>query len=64
MTIDDQIKDEKLQYVTNRESISLIISQKHQVWISYMWRNFTFNQKQITEQDQFIYSPLGKAFQK
>ena len=64
MTIDDQIKDEKLQYVTNRESISLIISQKHQVWISYMWRNFTFNQKQITEQDQFTYSPLGKAFEK
>ena len=31
MTIDDQIKDEKLQYVSNRESISLIISQKHQV---------------------------------
>ena len=64
MTIDDQIKDEKLQYVSNRESISLIISQKHQVWISYMWRNFTFNQKQITEQDQFTYSPLGKAFEK
>ena len=64
MTIDDQIKDEKLQYVSNRESISLIISQKHQVWISYMWRNFTFNQKQITEQGQFTYSPLGKAFEK
>ena len=64
MTIDDQIKDEKLQHVSNRESISLIISQKHQVWISYMWRNFTFNQKQITEQDQFTYSPLGKAFEK
>ena len=50
MAIDDQIKDEKMQYDINREAakISLLPS----------------NQKQIIEQAKFTYSPLGKAFEK
>ena len=32
------------------------------MWISYRWRNITSNQKQIVEQSEFTYSPLGKHF--
>ena len=51
MTIDDQIRDEKLQhdikyeYLTGKEMLPS-------------------NQEQIIEQVKFAYSPLGEAFQK
>ena len=32
--------------------------------MSNRWRNSPFNQKQITEQVNFAYSPLGEAFEK
>ena len=61
MTIEDQIKDEKLQYDINREvaKISALSSgkiDKHEY--------LTSNQKQIIGQAKFTYSPLGKAFEK
>ena len=34
------------------------------MWIANRWRNSPFNQKQITEQVNFAYSPLGEAFEK
>ena len=59
MTINDQIRDEKLQYDINREAakISTLSSGKiHKLLPS--------NQQQIMEQTKFTYSPLGKAFEK
>ena len=67
MTIEDQIKDEKLQYDINREAakISALSSGKID---KYEYLNgeeiLPSNQQQIIEQAKFTYSPLGKAFQK
>ena len=64
MTIEDQIKDEKLQYDINREAakISALSSGK----IEYLTGEeiLPSNQQQIIEQAKFTYSPLGKAFEK
>ena len=67
MTIDDQIKDEKLQYGINREAakISALSSGKINKY-DYLTGEeiLPSNQKQIIEQAKFTYSPLGKAFEK
>ena len=67
MTIDDQIKDEKLQYDINREAakISALLSGKIDKY-EYLTGEeiLPSNQQQITEQAKFTYSPLGKAFEK
>ena len=67
MTIDDQIKDDKLQYDINRETakISALSSGKISKY-EYLTGEEIFhsNHKQIIEQTKFNYSPLGKAFQK
>ena len=67
MTIDDQIRDEKLQYDINREAakISALSSGKIGKY-EYLTgeKILPSNQKQIIEQAKFTYSPLGKAFEK
>ena len=67
MTIEDQIKDEKLQYDITREAakISALSSGKIDKY-EYLTGEqiLTTNQQQIIEQAKFIYSPLGKAFKK
>ena len=67
MTINDQIRDEKLQYDTNREAakISALTSGKICKY-EYLTGEETvqFNQKQIIEQAKFTYFPLGKAFER
>ena len=67
MTIEDQIKDEKLQYDINREAakISALSSGKIDKY-EYLTGEeiLPSNQQQITEQAKFTYSPLGKAFGK
>ena len=67
MTIEDQIRDEKLQYNINREAakISAISSGKIDK-CEYLAGEeiLPFNQQQIIEQAKFTYSPLGKAFEK
>ena len=67
MTIDDQIRDEKLRYNINREvaKISALSSgkiHKHE----YLTGEdiLPSNQQQIIEQAKFTYSPLRKAFEK
>ena len=66
MTIEDQIRDEKLQYDINREAakISALSSGKVD---KYKHRTgeeiLPSNQQQIVEQAIFTYSPLGKAFE-
>ena len=67
MTIEDQIKDEKLQYDINREAakISALSSGKIAKY-EYLTGEeiLPSNQQQIIEQTKFSYSPLGKAFGK
>ena len=67
MTIEDQIKDEKLQYDINREAakISALSSGKIDKY-EYLTGEeiLPSNQRQIIEGAKFTYSPLGKAFEK
>ena len=67
MTIDHQIRDGKLQYNINREAakISALSSKKINKY-EYLTGEeiLPYNHKQIIEQAEFTYSPLGKAFQK
>ena len=67
MTIEDQIKDEKLQYDINREAakISALSSGKIDKY-EYLTGEeiLPSNQQQIFEQAKFTYSPLGEAFEK
>ena len=67
MTINDQIRDEKLQYDINREAakISALSSGKIHKYEYLTGEDILpSNQKQIIEQAKFTYSPLGKAFEK
>ena len=67
MTIEDQIKDEKLQYDIDREAakISALSSGKLGKY-EYLTgeKILPSNQRQIIEQAKFTYSPLGKVFEK
>ena len=67
MTIEDQIKDEKLQYDINREAakISALSSGKFDKY-EYLTGEeiLPSNQQQIFQQAKFNYSPLGKALGK
>ena len=67
MTIEDQIKDEKLQYDINREAakISALSSGKFDKY-EYLTGEeiLPSNQQQIIQQAKFNYSPLGKAIEK
>ena len=67
MTIDGQIRDEKLQYDINREAakISALSSNKIGKYEYLTGEEISpYNQKQIIEQAKFTYSPVGKAFEK
>ena len=67
MTIEDQIKDEKLQYDINREAakISALSSGKIDKY-EYLTGEeiLPSSQQQIIQQAKFNYSPLGKALKK
>ena len=67
MTIEDQIKNEKLQYDINREAakISALLSGEIDKY-EYLTDEeiLPFNQQQIIEEAKFTYFPLGKAFEK
>ena len=63
MTIEDQIKDEKLQYDINREAAKT--SGKFDKY-EYLTGEeiLASNQQQLIQQAKFNYSPLGKALKK
>ena len=67
MTIEDQIKDEKLQYDINREAakLSALSSGKIDKY-EYLTGEeiLPSNQQQIIQQAKFAYYPLGKALEK
>ena len=67
MTINDQIRDEKLQYDINREAakISALSSGKIHKYEYLTGEDILpSNQQQIIERAKFTDSPLGKTFEK
>ena len=67
MTINDQIRHEKLQYNIKKEAakISVLSSGKIHKYEHLTGKDILLSdQQQIIEQDKFTYSPLGKAFKK
>ena len=67
MTIEDQIKDEKLQYDINREAAKISVLSSGTIdKYEYLTGEgiLPSNQQKIIEQAKFTYSPLGKAFEK
>ena len=67
MTINDQIRDEKLQHDINREAAkisALSFGKIHKYEYLTGEDILPANQQQIIEQTKFTYSPLGEAFEK
>ena len=67
MTINHQIRDEKLQYNINREAAKISAFSSGTIHkYKYLTGEdiLSSNQQQITEQARFTYSHLGKAFEK
>ena len=67
MTINDQIRDEKLQYDINREAVKIPALSSGKIHkYEYLTGEdiLPSNQQQIIEQTKSTYSPLGKGFEK
>ena len=67
MTIEDQIRDEKLQYDINRDAakISALSSGKIDKYEYFTGEEIlSSNKQQITDPAKFTYSPLGNVFEK
>ena len=67
MTINDQIKDEKLQYDVDREAAKILALSSDKIHkYEYLTGEdiLPSNQEQIIEHAKFTYSLLGKAFEK
>ena len=67
MTLNDQIRDQKLQYDINKEAAKIsALSSKNFHKYEYLTGEdiLSFNQQQIIEQSKFTYSLLGKSFEK
>ena len=67
MTIDDNIRDEKIQYDINREAAKILALSSGKIdKYEYLICEeiLPSNQSRIIEQATFTYSPRGKAFEK
>ena len=67
MTIDDQIKDEKLQYSINREAAkisALSLGKIDKYEYLTCEEILPSDQSRAKEQAKFTYSPLGRPFEK
>ena len=67
MIINDQIRDEKLQYHIDREAAKISALSSGQIHkYEYLTGEdiLPSSQQQIIEQAKFTYSPLGKTFEK
>ena len=67
MAINDQIRDEKLQYDINREAAKILALSSGKIHkYEYLTGEYILptNQQQIIEQTRFTYSLLGKALEK
>ena len=67
MTIDDKTKYEKLQHDINREAAEVLALLPRKI-DKYEYHTgeeiLPPDQRRITEQAKFTYSPLGRAFEK
>ena len=67
MTINDQIRHEKLQYDINRKAAEISALSSGKIY-RYEYRTdkdiLPSDQQQIKEQEKFTYFPLGKASEK
>ena len=67
MTINDQIRDEKIKYDINREEAKISTLSSGKI-LKYEYLTgediLPSNQQKVIEQAKFTYSPLGKAFEK
>ena len=67
MTIDDKIRDEKLQYSINREAAKLSTLSSGKI-DKYEYLSgeeiLPSDQRRVIEQAKFTYSPLRKALEK
>ena len=64
MTIDCQIKDEKVQYNINRGEAKISSGKIHKYEYITGEDILPSNQQQIIGETKFTYSPLGKALEK
>ena len=67
MSINDQIKVEKIQYDINIEAAKILALSSAKIHkYEYLTGEdiLPSNQQQIIDQARFTYSPLGKAFEK
>ena len=67
MSINDQIRDEKLQYDIDREAVKISALSSGKIHkYEYLTGGdiLPSTQQQIKEQARFTFSPLGKAFEK
>ena len=67
MTIDDKIRDEKLQHDINREAAKILALSSRKIdKYEYLTGEEILppDQRRVIEQAKFTYSPLGKAFEK
>ena len=67
MTIDDKIKNEKLQYDINQEAAKVSAESSGKIdKYEYLTGEeiLSSDQSRKIEQAQFTYSPLGKVFEK
>ena len=67
MTIEYQIRDEKLQYDINKETSKILALSSGKIdKYEYLTGEeiLSYNQQQIIEKAKLTYSPLGKAFEK
>ena len=67
MTIEDQIRDKKLQHNINREAAKILALSSGKIdKYEYLTgkERLPSNQQQLIEQVKLIYSPLGKAIEK
>ena len=67
MTINHQIRDEKLEHDINREAAKIPVLSSDEIHKNEYRTNediLPSNQQQMIEQARFTYSPFGKAFEK
>ena len=67
MKIDDKINDEKQQYDINREAVKTSALSSGKIYkCEYLTDEETLpsHQRRVMKQAKFIYSPLGRAFEK
>ena len=66
MTVDDKIRDEKLQCDINREAGKMALSSGKSDKYEYLMGEeiLPFDQSRVIEQAKFNHSPLGKTLEK